>query len=113
FAMRAERHSNTNFAGATRNRVSFHPVNADDREQERDHAERAEECRAQFDDPKSDGISDKIDIGRDVENGQVGIDVAQALTHGRDHSGNGASILSVEPNMKKNVTVVTVRERHK
>src|SRR2546430_17511842 len=111
--MCAECHPNSDFAGSTCNRVGFHAINTDHCQQERDHAESTEERRAQFHDPKSDGVSDKIDIRRDVENGQVGIDVAQALTHGRDHSGNGTSILSVESNMKKDVAVVAVREWHK
>src|ERR1700674_1132293 len=111
--MRAERHPNANLAGATGDRVGFHAVNANNREKKRDCSESAEERRAQFDDPKSDASIHKIDIRRDVENGEVGIDFAQTLTHGRSHSGNRMSILGVEANVKKDVPTVAVRERHK
>src|SRR5438876_12193209 len=62
FTMRAQSHTDPDFACATRNCVRFDTVNADNSKQERDQAERAEQRGTQLHDPKSDAAIQKIDI---------------------------------------------------
>ena len=112
-AMRAERHANADLARPACHRISLYPINADDRQQQRDATKHPEENRAQFNDPKICRFLHQIDKRRHLQQGQVWINIAQRLPHRRNHGDNGTSILSAEANVQINVAVVALGERHK
>src|SRR2546421_419822 len=110
--MRAERHANPDLARAARHGVSFHAVNAHDREKQRDPTERAEERCPEFDNPKPDALLNKIDKWRDAKNRKIGIDIAQSLPHRWNQTDNALSIFRIEAHVKIDVAGVTMSKRH-
>src|SRR5215471_2992891 len=111
--MRAEGHSNSNLTSATRDGVSFDAVHSDNRQQERDATERAEQRRTEFDDPQIWRLLHEIDVGRDLKERQVGIELAKHLPKSWDHSDDCPSILGIESDVHVDLSAITLRQRHK
>jgi len=112
-AMCAQRHPNPDLACPACHRVSLYPIDTDDRQQQSNATKHAEKNRPQLNDPKVWRFLHQIDIRTHLEQGQVGIDLAERLAKRRHHRDYGMPILRADANVKIDLAVVTLGQGHK
>src|SRR5213082_1253267 len=112
-AMCAERHSNADLARPARHRISLYPIDTDDRQQQRNATKHPEKNRAQLNDPKIWRFLHQIDVRSHLQQGQVWVNLAERLPKHRHHRDYSVSIFCPDPNVKINLAVVALGQRHK
>src|SRR5207248_8711433 len=111
--MCAKRHPNADLARPARHRISLYPIDTDDRQQQRNATKHPEKNCAQLNDPKIWRFLHQIDVRSHLQQGQVWVNLAERLPKRRHNCDYSTSILSADANVKINLAVVALGQRHK